>query len=382
MGSAPSVNPVGTSKSHGADGRRLPLREKSVGAVVVPWSNDAMSDIHVTDVDPAVSEQLLDWNALLRDGFNAGREAAWWASGEATLARFESPKQGRCSVLLVASLDGRPAGAAGAEADPGQPAEVEISVLPQFRRRGVGRALARAVRERLTGRAETAQAETYSQAGVEFGRALGMRVGNTEQRLLLDLPVDLQRLRAKHGRARGVEVRSWIGACPGEVLEDWARLTMQMEEDVPIGDLTRPAPRSDLDSVRLDEQRMEEQGWLLVRSIARLAGVSVGYTQMFLSRHDPEIITQDDTLVDRAHRGYGVGRALKLANLENLSAALVAAAASAGHEAAAPRSGPLADRARWIQTYTALDNAPMLELNRAFGFRDADLLAVLEGRIR
>src|SRR5699024_11961946 len=76
-----------------------------------------------------------------------------------------------------------------------------------------------------------------------------MQVGNTEQRLLLDLPVDLQKLRAKHGRARGdrargdrargIEVQSWVGACPEEVLEDWTRLSMQMEADVPMGDLTR-----------------------------------------------------------------------------------------------------------------------------------------------
>ena len=368
------------------------LGDKSVGATIVPWSNDAMGHVRVTEVDPTASDQLLAWNALLRDGFNAGREAAWWASGETTLARFENPRPGRHSVLLTASLDGRPAGAAGAEADPGEPAEVEISVLPQYRRRGVGRALSRAVRERLTGRAEAAQAETYSEAGVEFGRALGMQVGNTEQRLLLDLPVDLQKLRAKHGRARGdrapgdrargVEVQSWVGACPEEVLEDWTRLSMQMEADVPMGDLTRPAPRTDLDSLRLDERRMEEQGWLLVRSIAQLDGVSVGYTQMFLSRHDPEIITQDDTLVDRAHRGHGVGRALKLANLENLSTALLEAVVPAGHESAALRSEPLAARARWIQTYTDLGNAPMLALNRAFGFRNADLLAILEGPVR
>ena len=368
------------------------LGDKSVGATIVPWSNDAMGHVRVTEVDPTASDQLLAWNALLRDGFNAGREAAWWASGEMTLARFENPRPGRHSVLLTASLDGRPAGAAGAEADPGEPAEVEISVLPQYRRRGVGRALSRAVRERLTGRAEAAQAETYSEAGVEFGRALGMQVGNTEQRLLLDLPVDLQKLRAKHGRARGdrapgdrargVEVQSWVGACPEEVLEDWTRLSMQMEADVPMGDLTRPAPRTDLDSLRLDERRMEEQGWLLVRSIAQLDGVSVGYTQMFLSRHDPEIITQDDTLVDRAHRGHGVGRALKLANLGNLSTALLEAVVPAGHESAALRSEPLAARARWIQTYTDLGNAPMLALNRAFGFRNADLLAILEGPVR
>src|SRR5699024_10385724 len=149
------------------------MGDESVGATVVPWSNDAMGHVRVTEVGPTASDQLLAWNALLRDGFNAGREAAWWASGETTLARFENPRPGRHSVLLTASLDGRPAGAAGAEADPGEPAAGELSVLPPYRRRGVGRALARAVRERLTGRAEAAQAETYSEAGVEFGRALG-----------------------------------------------------------------------------------------------------------------------------------------------------------------------------------------------------------------
>src|SRR5699024_9928929 len=120
------------------------LGDKSVGATVVPWSNDAMSHVRVTEVDPTASDQLLAWNALLRDGFNAGREAAWWASGETTLARFENERPGRRSVRRGASVEGREAGAAGAEADPGVRAGVEISVLLQYRRRVVGRALARA----------------------------------------------------------------------------------------------------------------------------------------------------------------------------------------------------------------------------------------------
>src|SRR5699024_12431073 len=121
------------------------------------------------------------------------------------------------------------------------------------RRRGVGRALSRAVRERLTGRAEAAQAETYSEAGVEFGRALGMQVGNTEQRLLLELPVDLQKLRAKHGRARGdrapgdrargAEGRAWGGAGAAEGRADWARGSLQMEAHATGGAPSRPDPR-------------------------------------------------------------------------------------------------------------------------------------------
>lgn len=322
-----------------------------------------MSTVQITDVDPTRPEDLLAWNALLGEGFNAGREAAWWASDETTLAQYGDPKPERTSVLLVGTLDGRPVGAAGADADPGEPAEVEISVLPDARRQGVGIALAEAVRERLRGVAEIVQAETYSEAGVGFATALGLRVGNQEHRLLLDLPVDPEALRSQHRAAPGVEVRSWTGACPDDVLEDWARLTTQMEEDVPRGDLTRPASRSDVDSVRRGEQRMAAQGWILVRSLARLDGASVGYTEIFLSRHDPEIITQDDTLVDRDHRGHGVGRALKLANLENLLALEEAAGG------------------RWVQTYTALDNAAMLALNRAVGFRAADQLTILEGPV-
>ena len=161
----------------------------------------------------------------------------------------------------------------------------------------------------------------------------------------------------------GITVRTWRGACPEELLEDWARLNTQMEADVPMGDLTRPAPRSDVEVLRRTERRMDAQGWTLVRALAYDAGLAVGYTEILVSRHDPEIITQDDTLVDRAHRGRGIGRALKLANLENLAGV------------------PELARARWIQTYTALDNAPMLALNRSLGFRGADVLSVLEGAL-
>lgn len=328
-----------------------------------------MSTVRITDVDPTRQDHLLAWNALLGEGFNAGREAAWWASDETTLARYGDPKPGRTSVLLVATRGDLPVGAAGADVDPGEAADVEISVLPAHRRQGVGTALAAAVRERLRGAAEIVQAETYSKAGIAFATALGMQAGHQEHRLLLDLPVDLEALRAQHARlgqgpsAPDIQVRSWTGACPEDVIEEWARLTTQMEEDVPLGDLTRPAARSDVASVRRSDQRMADQGWILVRSLARLDGVGVGFTEMFVSRHDPEIIAQDDTLVDRGHRGHGVGRALKLANLENLGGVEEA------HEA------------RWIQTYTAPDNTAMLTLNRAFGFRDADQLTILEGPV-
>jgi len=328
-----------------------------------------MSAVQITPVDPTDREALLAWNALLRDGFNAGRDAAWWADDESVLAQHGDPKPGRISVLLVARLDGTPVGAAGAEVDPGDPAEVELSVLPPHRRRGVGRALAGAVREALAGDAEIVQAETYSAAGVAFALDQGMRLGNQEHRLLREMPLDheapreLEDVRVAAPPAPGVEIRTWHGACPEELVEDWARLTTQMDADVPMGDLTRPASRGEVEELRRTEQRMDAQGWTLVRGLALHEGVAVGYTEILVNRHDPEILTQDDTLVDRAHRGLGIGRALKLANLENL------------------RQVPEAAGARWIQTYTALDNTPMLALNRTLGFREADVLSILEGEL-
>ena len=321
------------------------------------------SPVQIISVDPADREALLAWNAVLGEGFNAGREAAWWASEETTLARFADPRPGRLSVLLVARIQGETVGAAGADVDPGDPAEVEISVPPAHRRRGIGTALAAAVREALAGHAAIIQAETYSEAGVAFARSQGMRLGNQERRLLLDLPPGSAARTAAASADDEIEVRTWRGACPQELIEDWARLSTQMEADVPMGDLTRPASRSDVEEIRRTEQRMEAQGWILVRALAYDAEAAVGYTEMLVSRHDPEIITQDDTLVDRAHRGRGIGRALRAANLENLAGV------------------PESTRARWIQTYTALDNAPMLALNRVFGFREADVLSLLEGEL-
>jgi GNAT superfamily N-acetyltransferase len=127
-----------------------------------------------------------------------------------------------------------------------------------------------------------------------------------------------------------------------------------------MGELTRSTRVTDVAAVRENEERMRAQGYVLV-SLARIGGRAVGYTEMLVSSHDPDIVNQDDTLVDRAHRGRGIGRALKLANLRQL------------------QEVPEAANSRWVQTYTATDNTPMLALNRAVGFRETDIMTALEG---
>ncbi|MFT3871799.1 MAG: hypothetical protein QM714_03995 [Nocardioides sp.] len=305
---------------------------------------------------------MIAWNEVLRVGYNASREAAWWRSPEATVAQFQSPKPGRTSVALWAIADDLPVGAAEAHVDPDEPAEVEISVIQDRRREGIGRALAGAVREALAGAAGVVQAETYCIEGVEFARAHGMAVGNQEWRQLLDLPVPPQRLVELGQPSVGVEIRSWCGPCPDELVDDWATLVTRMDADVPMGELTRTSAATNVATVRQNEQRTRDHGNLLVRSLAQVDGKSVGYTEMFASLHGSQVVSQDDTFVDRGYRCRGIGRAMKVANLSNLM------------------SIPEAQSARWVQTYTAVANTPMLALNKALGFRVADMMTVLEGR--
>lgn len=318
-------------------------------------------NLHIAVVDPRNVSRLLQWNGVLRDGYSAGRRQVWSRSGDATRVQFQKPHPTRRSLLLLAEIDGEPAGAAEAHVHPGEPADVEIAVLPPFRRRGVGRTLLQAVRNQLREAATVMRAETSSDAGVAFASSAGMRVGIRESRQVVGLPVSDSTLAVLGGTPSDVEILSWVGACPDEVLDDWARLRAHMSEDVPMGDLTRSATQADVEAVRRNEQRMSEQGYLLIRSLARRDGDAAGYTEILLSGSAPEIAFQDDTFVEERVRGHGIGRALKSANLRRLM------------------SVPESVDARWLQTYTALTNEPMLALNSAVGFEEVDVLTVLEG---
>lgn len=345
---------------------------------VLPWSTFSMPEIRITRIDPTNEAALVEWNDLMRIAYSDDRTATWWRSPETTLTQFARPRTNERDIALVARLGEEVVGGAEINLAVEAPATVELGIVPPHRRRRFGTALAEAVGQIIRDRDQPSvivQTETYCPAGVAFAEARGMSIGNEEHRLLLDLPAYL-RADADRYKDSGASttvpvlkenpdfsVTSWIGACPEEVLESWTRLREQMDEDVPVGDLTRSVSHASTAAIRSHEERMDDQGWVLVGSMAHVGDLAVGYTEIMVSDHDPEIVIQEDTLVDRAYRGRGIGRALRVANLRQLPAV------------------PATASAKWVQTHTATNNEPMLALNRDLGFTVADTMTALEGRI-
>ncbi|MGP9845991.1 GNAT family N-acetyltransferase [Brachybacterium sp. 107] len=323
-----------------------------------------MNSPEISTVDPADMEEIVAWNATMRTAYSSGRAVVWWTSAEASAEQLRAARAGHLHMALTARRGGMMVGGAEIALAPGQPAEVEIGVLREHRGQGIGTALAAAARE-LCGDHEPPllQTEVFTEEGVTFARSWEIEPGNVEHRQVLDLPLSAEALDALDRPSPHLTTRSWVGACPEDLVDSLARLTEQMEEDVPAGSLTRIVTPTDRERIRRNEVRLDAEGYDLVRSIAQHAGKSIGYTSLFVPRADPEIVVQDYTLVDRAYRGQGVGRALKIANLRQLAAV------------------PSAAGSRWVQTSTAVTNAPMLDLNVAIGFRTVDSIYECEGRV-
>lgn len=332
--------------------------------------------------DPALGQ----WRDSIRLAHLAGREAAWWESLE-SLRVYLGRDSERAARWAIAAFEGDTC-VGGAEVTmplqhDTQTVAVELGVLPEHRGRGVGTALLSYVEDLATQRDRTVlQAELHVPAGQQpadtdggrFAMRRGLRSVSEEDRFLLELPVQESTMAALRSNRDGgqqpsgadYEIRSFVDRVPEEYVAEWARMVTHMGQDVPIGDLTYTPQQIDVDHIREAERNFAEQGWTRLRSLALTpSGGGAGYTEMFVSRYDADFVIQDDTFVDRSHRGHRLGARLKVANLLNL-------------DAHARRAG---GKWRWVQTYTERHNTAMQRTNEAFGFRRVDVLHEFEGPV-
>lgn len=193
--------------------------------------------------------------------------------------------------------------------------------------------------------------------GSRFALRHGFASEHQVDHLVLDLAVDpdvVERLtRAMAMHHRDDDLRTWTGACPDELVDAYASMQTVMGQDVPIGNLDYPPPTLDADRIRHNDERMAAQGYTSITTVARHAdGELAGYSLMFVDANDSSGVSQDDTLVMRAHRGHRLGVALKLANLSVLT-----------------RDYP---ERRMVHTWTAGVSGPMQHINKEFGFRKVE----------
>ncbi|WP_374929185.1 GNAT family N-acetyltransferase [Kytococcus sedentarius] len=207
-----------------------------------------------------------------------------------------------------------------------------------------------------------------TEAPTAFALAKGYRLVQTETHSELRPADGLAVADALDAEARPLaadyEVVTWSGATPEEHLEGMCRLYERMSTDIPQGDAEREQAVWSPERIRENESRWQDMGRHTVFAMARHTptGQAVAYTYLQSSPHRPAAAYQEDTLVAREHRGHRLGTLVKTAALRRFAA-----------------ERPGVER---IHTWNAGENAHMLAINTALGFRPVSLEGIWEKRMR
>ena len=313
----------------------------------------------LVDVDPldplqdSVFRAWIDVHAAAERALWGERSTAW--SAEEIREFQRAPERIRRSV---AALDGggRVVGAVQvvcATRDNLGSANVWLSVHPAHWRQGVGTALLTRAEDIVRAEGRTlvqdwsVSPEESGGPAAAFATSHGYAVAQRGLRSELTVagwrdegaPVD-----------PAYRVETVWDTVPAEWLEDRAHLSRRMSTDAPLGETEYEEEDWDAERVRRYYERMSAMGRRFASSVAREVGTGrlVGYTDLAVSAATPDRAYQQDTLVLREHRGHGLGLALKRANLRALRSEL--------------------PQVRWVMTFNAASNEPMLRVNRALGF--------------
>jgi GNAT superfamily N-acetyltransferase len=224
--------------------------------------------------------------------------------------------------------------------------DIDLEVRPDVRRGGVGRALLDVCIDyaRNDGRTMMSGEEMHD-TGAAFATAVGAELAmeNSYSRLTLadanvDFPV-----------AEGYRLVRSTDRLPEEYLVSYAAVKEDMA-DAPIGSLDINPWRWDAKRVRHLEDAIRNQGRMFhtVIAVHESSNEVAALTEVVLWPDSDQRGDQNDTIVARAHRGHGLGLAVK------------------------------ADMIRWmrtehptlreIETWNAADNTYMLAVNTKLGF--------------
>jgi ribosomal protein S18 acetylase RimI-like enzyme len=293
--------------------------------------------------DPAFSLAL--FSAHLAHGWSCDPTEAWCVPADSLGTGGQAGQVAAYCRLMLPDLENR-----------GR-AFVTVTVHPEFRRRGLGRALLRhaARRAEADGRSFLDGNVVQQSAGEAFARRLGAEVGLVDARRFLDLGkvpsgrfAELRAEAAEH--AGGYSLISWTGVTPEEELGRVAGVFNAMND----------APREEgwFEDDIWDADRVRERGDMQLRfagnrgySVAAVhdaTGEMAALTQLFIDPADPDWGHQGLTGVVRTHRGHRLGLLTKAAMMEWMATA--------------------EPQLAHIETNNAASNSYMINVNEALGF--------------
>ncbi len=256
-------------------------------------------------------------------------------------------------------------------------ADLEVHTRPDQRRRGYGSqmlahltAVARAEgRRTLATEAATpydGPADGAGHPNADFLTRRGFTVALGDVMRVLDLPADAGLLRRLAGEAaphhRAYTLRRFRGPVPDDILEPFGQLIGTLMTEAPTGERELEPESFDEARIRSDEAAFAASGRTKYTTVALAPdGDVVAYSELVVPTHDPGRVYQWGTLVRPAHRGHRLGLATKVANLRWLQEEYPAG--------------------RLLVTFNAEENAPMIAVNAAMGFRPVERLVELQKKL-
>ncbi|HEY3008277.1 MAG TPA: GNAT family N-acetyltransferase [Micromonosporaceae bacterium] len=266
------------------------------------------------------------------------RRISWVAEEASGAAEHGGPMLGHANVLLLGDIG-----------------VVEVFVPPVARRAGVGREL-------LARAARRAHQEGFSSVGAEvvggtpavaFYEAHGFTCAYVETRSVLRLSnVDWQLLREMaRGIGAGYRIEFFSSGPPDELIEAYAKAKAEVRDVDDDGDLDLRPSSYDPQRLRDSVATLHRRGMkpYIVVAIHEQSGAVAGLTEVVVPAQHPTRADQYDTIVVPAHRGSGVGRAIKARMLFELREA----------------EPTLTE----VQTWNAAVNEAMVKVNAELGFQ-------------